>query len=162
MGTPFTGSVNTGLTAAVFAGKVTSTSPATVTITWSGTDPVPHESVTGQEYSSTAGSWALDVQAHLDSSGTNTWPSLTPAGNGELYFGYAVNDGAASNGSTSGYVYQSDADQNGLAYNLNCAGGVATAPVWGDNGQIFGIMVLVKETTTAFTAPPFTAFMSSM
>ena len=122
-----------------------------MTISWSGT--APGDFVAGHEFSSTVGSWALDTQGHVDSSGTNTWASLTPAGAGELYFGYCADAGSAAAGSTSGYTYEVDAQSNGLAFNPACTGS-AQAPVWGDAGQAFGVMVLVKETAAAFTAPP--------
>ena len=144
-GTSFSGTTNIR-TAQVFAGKVTSTSTATVTVTWSGTAPASIL-YAGQEFSSTAGAWALDVQGHIDSSGTNTWASLTPAAAGELYFGYARNAVNAIAGSTSGYTYiiNADTQDNGMAYNPACTSS-AQVPVWGDSTQNFGIMVLVKET----------------
>jgi hypothetical protein len=150
-GTSFTGAI-IHYTGAVFAGTVTSTGTATVTITWNGTAPTARTN--GQEFSSTAGSWAFDTQGNLDNTGTNTWPSLTPAVNGELYFGWAEDSGTAAAGSTSGYTYISDAQGNGLAYNLSCPAGVATAPVWGDSGLQFGVMVLMKETGAAFVPAP--------
>ena len=52
------------VTAVVFAGTVTSTSTATVTISWTGS--APGNIRTGaQEFSSTAGSWTLDTQGDL-------------------------------------------------------------------------------------------------
>jgi hypothetical protein len=142
MGTPFAGTVQ-GATMVLFAGKVTSTSAQTVTLTWGGSTP-GNIRVVGQEFSSTTGAWALDQQGHLDSTGTNTWPSLTPAAAGELYFGYGYDSGTAVAGSTSGYTYVDTAGNNGVAFNPNCGAG-ATGPVWSDSGSIFGIMVLVKE-----------------
>jgi hypothetical protein len=150
MGTSHAGA--TQLTAVIFAGKVTSTSAATVTLTWNGTTPGSYQA-DGQEFSSTQGAWSLDTQGNLDGSGTNTWPSLTPAGSGELYFGYAYNSVGASAGSTSGYTYVVDAHANGMAYNPACSGS-AQAPVWGDSTQIFGIMILVEETGTPHTSTP--------
>jgi hypothetical protein len=75
IGTTFTGPV-AGQVAAVYAGVVTSTSTATVTVSFDGAIPDFFQ-VEGQEFSSTVGSWALDVQGHIDSGGTNTWASLT-------------------------------------------------------------------------------------
>lgn len=150
-GTSYT-STSLGWTAQVFAGKVTAASVATVTITWSGTSPGTHVNVAGHEYSSTVGAWALDVQGHIDTTGTNTWASLTPAASGELYFGYAINATEASAGSTSGYTYATDSNSNGVAWNAACTAS-AQAPVWADSGQQLGIMVLVKETGAAAAAP---------
>jgi hypothetical protein len=150
-GAPFTGA--SGRTSQVFGGKVTAASSATVTITWSGTTPSANVFIDGQEFSSTLGAWAFDTSGHIDSVGTTTWASLTPATSGELYFGYALNVSTANPGSTSGYVYLDDNDQNGVAYRLSCPAGVATAPVWGDTGQAFGIMVLVQELASGAGIP---------
>ena len=129
----------------VFIGTVTSASTQTVTITWGAGATGSLEGCAFQEFSSTTGIPVLDKQGTLDSTGTSNWVSLTPAVSGELYFGYAVNTASAMSGSTSGYVYNANVDGglNGGAYNLNCAGGTATAPVWGDSTEQAGIMVLV-------------------
>ena len=150
-GSSFTGSTNTRALQ-VFAGTVTSTSTATVTVGWGGTSPGTMH-YAGQEFSSTVGAWALDVQGHIDSAGQTTWASLTPAAAGELYFGFANNDGNAVSGSTSGYTYNANVDgtDNGMAYNAACTSS-AQAPVWADTGQAIGIMVLVKETSSGTTA----------
>ena len=152
------------VTTAVFAGKVTSTSNATVTVSWSGSAPSDIR-LAAQEFSSTAGSWALDVQGDVPGgSDVNTWASLTPAANGELYWGFCLDETEAVAGSTSGYTYDVDpAHGNGMAFNPSCPAGVATAPVWGDSDHIFGIMVLVKETGPVVPAGPArVAFMASM
>jgi hypothetical protein len=147
IGTSFAGTTN-AFTARVFFGKVTSTSSATVTITWSGTTPTSMETG-GQEFTSTVGSWALDVQGQFDTTAvTSTWPSLTPAGAGELYFGHDIDNGVAVAGSTTGYTYDITTSSNGVAFNPACTS-AAQAPVWGDSGHLFGIVVLVKETPAA-------------
>lgn len=141
IGTTFVGSVN-AKTATIWAGKVTATGAQTATLNITGGGPTIR--VAGQEFSSTLGSWTLDGQANLDGSGTNTWPSLTPASSGELYFGFASNSNSASKGSTSGYVYQVTSQGNGCAFDPSC-GTSATSPVWADSTQVFGSMILVKE-----------------
>ena len=150
MGSAFQGSVN-GQTAVVFAGKVTSTSAATVTITWSGTTPGSYQA-TGSEFSVTSGSWAFDTQGHIDGGGTNTWASLTPAGSGELYFGASFDSGTATAGSTPGFTYISDAHGNGLGWAVSVS--AAYAPVWGDASHDFGVMILVRETGAAAVPAP--------
>ena len=153
MGTTVSGVTN-AMTAVTVAGTVTAASAATVTITFSGATPAAFL-VDGQEFSSTAGSWALDTQGGIDSAGTNTWASLTPAAAGELYFGYAFNAGVAVAGATSGYTYDIDAASNGMGFNPACTS-AAQAPVWGDAGHQFGKMILVKETGAvgAVASPP--------
>jgi hypothetical protein len=154
LGSILTGSTS-AKTATVFAGTVTAASLATVTITWSGTAPT--YGWAGSEFSSTVGSWAIDgSQGNLDSSGTNTWPSLTPSVSGALYWGFIQNSSTSVNGTTSGYVYNNNADSgggDGSAYNLNCASGVATSPVWGDSTHQFGVVVLMKEVAATAVTP---------
>lgn len=137
----------------VFAGTVTATGAGTVTPSWSGTAPAGYH-LDGHEFSSSVGSWSLDSQGTVDAV-TGNWASLTPAGSGELYFGFEDNTGAASAGTTSGYVYSVNASGGGRAYNLSCAGGVATFPVWADpaDGRA-GIMVLVREGTGGTNTSP--------
>ena len=141
--------VNSGGYFRIFFGRVTATGAQTVTPSWSGTTPANYGLV-AHEFHSTVGSWALDKQGNLDNAtGTANWVSLTPGhGAGELYFGYAFTNGSASvAGTTSGYVYQANADtfNQGAAYNVSCPG-TATFPVWGASVEALGIMVLVAET----------------
>ena len=145
--------VNVQGTAAVLAGTVTGTGTATVTLTFTGGSPAAIRAG-GQEFSSTAGSWALDAHGNEDdASATTDYPTLTPAGAGELYFGYAYNSESSVAGSTSGYVYESDAHSNGLCYNVSCTSSAQT-PVWGDSDTRIGIAVLMKE-TGASSGPVF-------
>jgi Protein of unknown function (DUF4038) len=156
--TPLTASfpgVNNAYTARIFIGTVTATSAATVTIAWSGTTPGTIFAA-GQEFHSTVGaaSVTLDTSGHIDTAaGGNAWPSLTPGyGAGELYFGMMADGGTAdwANGTPAGFVYQNDADSNGMAYDLSCAN-AATAGVQTDGGLVFGLAVLVYE--AAASAP---------
>lgn len=145
VGAKFAGVTNTGYLT-VFAGTVTATGAGTATPTWSGAAPSGFE-INGHEFTSTVGAWAFDVQGNLDSSVNNaSWPSLTPASNGELYFGFAGATGSIATGSTAGYVYSKNADSDACAFNPSCPSGVATAPVWGGNSNNqFGIAVLMRE-----------------
>lgn len=143
----FTQGTAHGYTEAVFLGAVTVASAATVTIGWSGTAPPTTNMLwSGQEFHSTVGSWTVDQVGHLDSADTNTWASLTPAGNGELYVG-AAQDNATAIGGTGqpAFTFLVDTNGNGLAYNLNCSAGTAYAPVWGDSSQAVGVMLMVAE-----------------
>ena len=118
----FLGSVNTG-THTLFLGQVTATGAATVTPTWSGSTPAG-VIFDWHEFHSTLGAWSLDTFTHLDNAGTTTWPSMTPAGSGELYWGYAFNATSAVNPSPNpdshGTQYSvGAATSNGQAYNLS-------------------------------------------
>jgi hypothetical protein len=146
VGTTFTGSVNSTWVSTVYVGKVTATGSATATYTFSGGAPATIRSA-GQEFSTTAGAWGLDIQGHLDGSGTATMPSLTPAGSGELYFGFFYDSGSNVTGTTAGYAYGQDTHSNGICYDTACAV-TAQAPTMGDSGNIFGIAILMKETIT--------------
>ena len=113
-------STNTG-TGTIFLGKASSTGTATVTITWSGTTPGTMRNCY-QQFTSSVGTWAVDGSlGHIDSTGTATWASLTPAGSGDLYFGFAWDGGTATGGSTTGYTYTVDGSHgNGSCYNADC------------------------------------------
>ena len=152
LGASFTGSVTAG-TCQCFLGAVTGTGAATVSITWGSGTTASFSNLVAQEFSTTTGTPVLDKQGHVDSSGTSTWASLSPAGAGEAYFGSALNAGSATNGSTSGYTYGSDGSGNGVAHNAACTSS-AQAPVWGDSGQQLGVMVLVAPAGGAPTAGP--------
>jgi hypothetical protein len=150
LGTNFLGTVTDAYFCSVFAGKSTATGSAAATLTFSGTTPVIR--CAGQIFSSTVGSWALDgSQGNLNSAGTNTSPSLTPAGAGDLYFGYFIDEGTATAGATSGYTYDVDAHSNGLCFNPACTS-AAQAPVWGDSGLALGVAVLLREAAVATAA----------
>lgn len=142
VGTTLVGSVNASWTASVFAGKVTAAGSATATLTLSGSPS--NLRVAGQEFSTTAGTWVLDSQGNLDNAGTSALPSLTPAGSGELYFGFFFNVSNASAGSTSGYTYTADSHGNDMIYNPACTGAIQS-PTTGDSGNAIGIAVLMKE-----------------
>ena len=131
--------------ATVFIGKATAAGAANATLTFSGT--TPSFNAVAQQFSSTVGSWAQDgLQGTEDlATGSATWPSLTPNGPGGLYFGYLYDTGTAVAGSTPGFTYGVDAGGNGLAFNPDCGNG-AQAPVWGDAGSAFGVVILLRET----------------
>lgn len=144
LGTTFHGVTN-GMISTIWAGVVTALGAQTASIAVTGGGPtIP---VNGNEFS-LANGWALDAAGTLDSAGTATWPSLTPAAAGDLYFGWAVDSGLAVAGSTPGYTYTVNTHSDGCAWNANCGSG-ATAPVWGDAHQVFGPMVLIKPASAA-------------
>lgn len=68
----------------------------------------------------------------------------------ELYFGFAVNSGTATGGTTSGFSYAVDSSGDGIAYNAGVT--TAAAPAWTDSGQTLGLMMLIYETQSATAA----------
>lgn len=135
-----------------FAGTVNSTGSDTVTLSWVGGSTPSFTNAVAYEFHSTVGSWSADTFTTLNTNtGTNTWPSLTPAGSGELYYGFAWNSSSAatpgSNPDGNGFHYNANADttNNGAAYNLSYPSG--TSPVWGDSTEDWGLMMLMTEGT---------------
>ena len=120
--------------------------------------PRPGYEINGHEFTSAQpadGRWTA-ARATWIRSGTSNWVSLTPSTNGELYFGACLtsNSGAVA-GSTSGYVYIVNANNDAMAYNVSCPSGVATSPVWGGAAfHVFGIMALLKETSGGTDSGP--------
>ena len=156
VGTTLTGA-NSNYKAAVFKGVPTATGSATATYAFTGGTPTGID-IVAQEFS-VGGTWAIDgAQGNLDLSdtgaGTVTYPSLTPAGAGDLYFAYCAWIGTAVAGATSGYVYQIDAVSDSMVYNVNCTSG-AQAPTHPANATAayIGIAVLLRESSTNATVP---------
>jgi hypothetical protein len=135
--TAFTSVVQT-----VFIGQVTSASGAAVTITFSAGSPTLR--IAWQEFSCTAGyaAVALDASGTVNAASNGTMPVVTPSRAGDLYAGYVFDTGSGVAGTTSGYVYQLDANSNQYAYNLNCANATQT-PNIGDTGGTMGIGVML-------------------
>ncbi|HSX06188.1 MAG TPA: hypothetical protein VLG92_00520 [Candidatus Saccharimonadia bacterium] len=148
LGTIIDGSVNGGSEATVFTGTVSTTGSATATLSFNGTPATIRAA--GQEFHSSVGTWTLDQQGTLDSSGTSALPSLTPAQSGELYFGFFFDSNANVAGSTSGYTYGVDSHNNGVAFNPSCSGSTQS-PTMGDANNTFGLSVLIREGSN-FTA----------
>jgi hypothetical protein len=134
-------------TVTAFLGTVTATGGQTLTPTVSGS---PTLRLGGQELHSSIGASSVALYgspAVLDATGT-AWPSLT-ALPGQCYIGFEFNGGSATGGSTTGFVYQEDANGNGLAYRLSTAAG-ANSPVWGDSDPRDVLALLLYEAA----APP--------
>lgn len=148
VGQTFTGTVNSGFSAAVFAGTVTAAGTATATITASGVPSATR--LDGQEYHSSVGQWVFVSQANLDVTGSNTGPSLTPSGSGQLYSFFGFDTGTATVGQTPGFTYEIDGNGNPYAFNPACTL-TAQAPVFGDTGVAFGIGVLMSAPLSSGT-----------
>ena len=132
-------------TVTAFLGTVTGTGGPTLTPTASGS---PTLRLGGQELHSSVGASSVRLysSATLNATGT-AWPSLNALA-GQCYIGFEFNSGSATAGSTPGFVYQEDANGNGLAYRLSTAAG-ANSPVWGDSDARSVLALLLYE-----AAPP--------
>ena len=97
-----------GVDAEIWFGKITTTGSATVTFTWSSSIAGHGAEYGAQEFSAGLGAntvWALDKSGTSNGASSTTvpFPSLTPSGTGELYFGYAQVANTAAKGTTSGF-----------------------------------------------------------
>lgn len=144
IGTPFY-STHRNSIVTTWQGEITATGAQAATVTVTGGSPTI--GVVSQEFFSSVGSWSIDEIQYLDSTGTSVWPTLTPSGANELYFGFAIDSGIASAGSTPGFVYNVTTHQDGCAWNTGVS--APSAPVWADSGQLFGAAFLVKEAAVA-------------
>ena len=125
----------------IFLGTATGTGAVNATITMTG---AAFSTFGAQQFSRTVGAPILDKRINVDAVSINTFPAITPAAAGELYWAHAYDSGTAAAGSTPGYVYYSDGNADGTCYNVNCTA-AAQAPVWGDTSTRMGIIVLVME-----------------
>lgn len=131
----------------IWIGQVNSTGTDTVSVTFNASMGGANCRFDAQEFHSSVGGVYLDTFGVLNNpSGTNTWPTLTPSGTGELYWGWSEDSGSAVSGSTSGFVYTIDSHSNGAGYCLSVSS--AYTPVWGDSGQVAGLMALLREPTS--------------
>lgn len=141
-----------------FIGKVTAASAATVTATSAGS---PTLRMAGQEYSTTVGYASITLDKSTTGNGTAAFPSLTPTAAGEMYHSYCFAASGTTAGSTSGYSYYVDPNQNPMAWDTSCGAG-AQAPNIGTPDTLTGIAVLLYEAGgTAHTATASLALTAS-
>lgn len=117
---------------AIWMGEVVTVGADTLNVTW---DPA-HANTTYIaviQFTATVASgppiWQIDKTGGptVGTPGTTiTWPSLTPTGTGELYFGTSAEGQNPSAGSTSGFTYATDGSVNEYCYNPSV--GTAVAP----------------------------------
>ena len=148
MGTTYSGTQGT-CNISVWAGQVASAGTATLTVTLSGTAPAMR--IAGQEFSAT-GAWAYDTSGGKSTASSNTFPSLTPAGAGELYFSWSDVD-SLSAGSTSGYTYDEDSHSNWCVFNPSCTSS-AQAPAFPANSDFDAFAVLLKVASSDAAVTP--------
>jgi RHS repeat-associated protein len=144
-----------GYDAQIWYGKVTTTGSSTITVSYPASVSSDWIEFTAQEFSSTAGSgttWGVDhtgTQAN-GSSTTMTYPSLSPSGAGELYYGYADGmGGIASAGSTSGFTYDTTPAENEVAYDTNVSSPSTYQPTTPQAAAGPSLAVAVTFTATA-------------
>lgn len=106
----------------IWLGKVATTGTSTITVAFSGSVTAIFVELAAQEFSSGLGAstvWALDQTAFQNNASSTTiaYPTLVPAGAGELYFGFTLSFNSVSAGTTTGYTYVLDSNGNQLAYN---------------------------------------------
>src|SRR5581483_10495037 len=141
LGSTLRGSVNSGLSAAVYEGTVTSVGTAQLTVTTSGTASAVR--IGGQEYSAGAGQTGVLVsQANPDVAGTGTGPSIAATAGNELYSFYGFDTDIGSAGSTSGYTYELDDNGNPYVFDPSSP---SQPPAFGDSNVAFGIAVLLAS-----------------
>lgn len=140
VGNSFAGTVNAGFCESVWVGTATATGAAVATVTYSGA-PTAFRNA-GHEFISSTGGYTFVGQNNLDSAGTNQMPAVTPTSAGQLYSCYQFNNAVTVAGATPGYVYEIDANGNGLCFDANCTA-VAQAPTWGDANCAFGIAAIL-------------------
>jgi hypothetical protein len=146
-GQQFAGSV--GADEEIWFGKVTTTGASTITFTWSSSITGHTAEYGAQEFSAGLGAstvWALDKSGTLNNASSTavSFPSLTPAGSGELYFGYAVPANTASAGTTSGFSYATTAEANVTTSDTNVSGAVTPAAAQSPAGISSAIGVLLS------------------
>jgi hypothetical protein len=144
VGTTFTGTIQAGFVCAVYAGTAIATGSAAATASFTGS---PTSIILlGQEYYSSTGQWQFISQGGLDSTDTDTMPTLNPTAPGQLYASASLDAITSTAGSTPGYTYQTDSNGNGYVYNPSCGTGPQT-PVYGDANHGFGVSVLMSTGT---------------
>jgi hypothetical protein len=141
VGNTLIGSVNSGLSAAVYEGTVTAAGTAQITVAASASPSAVR--IAGQEYNPGPGQTAVFVaQANLDVTGTATGPSITPTAGNELYSFYGFDTDIGSAGSTPGYTYELDDNGNPYTYDPTSP---TQPPVFGDSNIAFGIATLMES-----------------
>ena len=127
----------------LWKGTVVTPGTADATVTFSGTVS-GNNRLFGNEFSVTSGASSAVAEMTGDVAGdTSDWPKLTPAGSGRLYWGCCEDSGSAVAGSTPGFTYEVDGRGNCAGFDVNVS--AACQPVWGDSGQLAGVMVLMQE-----------------
>jgi hypothetical protein len=115
----------------IWYGTVSAVGPSTITFTWSGSLGVQTVEYSMQEFTAGTGAgsvWTVDTTGNTDNvaSTTVTYPSLTAAASGELYFGFADMPSTPAAGSTPGFTYTTTNNGNQVAYNPGVSAGAVS------------------------------------
>ncbi len=145
----------------IWTGTVTTTGASTLTVGFSTSVSAIYTGLAAQEFAGLGSGtvWGIDMGAGISnaSSATVTFPKLTPAGAGELYFGYAAVANNASAGATAGFGYATTADGDVAAYDT--AVSAATQPTASQSpaGLSGAAAVLITASTSTSAVPTVTA-----
>ena len=132
----------------IWTGTVGTIGSSTITVAYSGAVTSINIGLAAQEFTSTSGSatvWALDTGGATAnaSSTTATFPQLTPAGTGELYFGYGAVANTGLAGATSGFTYATTSDADVATYDTSVASVVQPTATQSPAGVAGAVAVLI-------------------
>lgn len=100
--------------------------------------------------------WAVDAALATSTnaaSTTITYPTLTPSGAGELYFGYGISGSALTTGQTAGYTAVTDPTPvNAIIYDTGVTGVQSPTSTQTSSATSMGIGVILSATPAPITA----------
>jgi hypothetical protein len=145
----------------LWLGTVTTPGVSTVTVGFSASVAGIDIDLGAQEFSSSLGTgayWSKDRAAGQDNASSTTvaFPTLSPAGQGELYFGYARGPGSLSAGTTPGVTYTTTADGNLVAYDPAVSATLSPTGQTSSANPSASVGALITATGTAPPAPSVT------
>ena len=140
-----------GIDLEIFTSVVSASGPSTITVTFSASVHSIYVGLAAQEFSASTGTsttWGTDTGAGISnaSSSTVTFPALTPAGTGEIYFGYGAAKNTAAAGTSSGFTYAKTVDADVVAYDTNVSAEVQPTAKQSPAGVSGGLAVLITFT----------------
>jgi len=157
----------TGVNLKMWSGIVSSTGNSNITATFSGSVSSIETGLAAQEFSASPGQstvWAKDTSGGISnsSSTTVTLAKLSPAGTGELYFGYGAANSTASAGTTSDFHYATTSDDDVVAYDTNVSAAVQPTAHQGAATVSGGLAVLMTASAANSTVPPAISTVGSL
>ncbi|MCW2767566.1 MAG: hypothetical protein JWO11_3525 [Nocardioides sp.] len=153
----------------LWLGTIGTAGASTITLTYSASITGTDVELDAQEFSSGLGAgtvWAKDgSQAGFNNNASSTtiaYPTLVPAGSGELYFGFMISyAGGTSAGPTSGYSYFTTSNGDQVAYNGNISASTSPTSSTPSAGISFGDGVLITASVAATASPPYPGLLVS-